>query len=293
MSLRDWQGAYAGQLGMTDWEWVYAFGRHMPGGDRADPAIFTLKVGRAPAMQDVGTGRDQLLRHSQSAEYDHSEWVRLILRQNFRGPPPVLSDWAISAAWARVWLTIGVLRGLNRDDSVFAVPPHVVYDMRHFDARTAPCCGSVRRVMKLLELPLDTQVGMPHKDLSTATVHLRAGMSCADCHSNGENHAIARGLRRRHRRQDGQDPRQRELRAATWVRMLRAPPALRAAACRHSGQSLQEPELHDLSLGVTEDGALAEVRTRAPTAWASTGAPARLRRSRSWSRSSCATRRAD
>ena len=196
MSLRSWKGTYSPkQIGMTDWEWVYAFGRHLPGGDIADPSDLYAEGG--PRARWNVTGPVEIncfVCHSQSTMYDHSEWARLILRQNFRwAATGALGLGEIRGMGSRVADYWGMLRGINRDDAVFAVPPNVVYDTRLFDSknRTVLDVGAPRN-QNCLRCHSVSQAGMPHMDID-GDVHLRAGLSCTDCHKNGENHAIARG----------------------------------------------------------------------------------------------------
>ena len=196
MSLREWQGTYKpAELGMTNWEWVYAFGRHLPGGDVADPADLYAEGGAHARWEVSGPMEINCFAcHSQSKAYDHSEWVRLVLRQNYRwAATGALGLGEIRGMGSRVADYWGLLRGLNRDDSVYAVPPHVVYDTRQFDAkdRAVLDVGAPRKE-NCLNCHSATQAGMPNKDID-GDVHLRAGMSCTDCHGNGESHAIARG----------------------------------------------------------------------------------------------------
>jgi len=197
MGLRGWPGTFEpGQIGMTDWEWVYAFGRHMPGGDRADP-LDLYAEGGLRARWDVSGPIEVncFVCHSRSTAYDHSEWVRLIARQNFRwAATGALGLGEVLGMGSRVPDYWNELRGLNRDDSVYAVPPHMAYDTRLFDAkdRTVLDLGAPRSE-NCLNCHSTSQAGMPHKDID-GDVHLRAGMACTDCHGNGEDHAIARGF---------------------------------------------------------------------------------------------------
>ena len=196
MSLRDWAGTYKPkQIGMTDWEWTYTFGRHLPGGDVADPKDLYAEGGPHARWDVSGPMEINCFAcHSLSHGYDHSEWVRLVARQNFRwAATGALGLGEIRGMGSRVGDYWGVLRGLNRDDAVFAVPPNVVYDTRQFDAKNRAVLdvGEPRKE-NCLNCHAASQAGMPHKDID-GDVHLRAGMSCTDCHKNGEDHAIARG----------------------------------------------------------------------------------------------------
>ena len=196
MGMRGWAGTYKpASLGMSNWEWVYTFGRHMPGGDAADPEDLYAEGG-ANARWDVSGPIEVncFACHSRSHAYDHSEWVRLIARQNFRwAATGALGLGDVLGMGARVPDYWNALRGPNRDDKVYAVPPSVTYDKRQFDAkdRTVLDVGAPR-TENCLNCHSASQAGMPHKDIE-GDVHLRAGMSCTDCHGNGEDHAIARG----------------------------------------------------------------------------------------------------
>jgi len=196
MSLRNWPGTYKpAQLNMTNWEWVNAFGRHLPGGDIADPVDIYAEGGSHARWEVSGPVEINCFAcHSGSKEYDHSEWVRLILRQNYRwAATGALGLGEIRGMGSRVADYWGVLRGLNRDDAVYAVPPHMVYDRRHFDSKNRALLDvGATRNENCLNCHSTSQAGMPHMDID-GDVHLRAGMSCTDCHGNGEDHAIARG----------------------------------------------------------------------------------------------------
>lgn len=267
MSLRDWPGTYnPDQLGMTHWEFVYAFGRHMPGGDMADPGE-SLAEGGPRARWDV-SGPIEIncfVCHSQSKTYDHSEWVRLIMRQNFRwAATGALGLGEILGMGSRVPDYWHAMRGLNRDDAVYAVPPHVVYDTRQFDTknRTVLQVGAPGNE-NCLNCHSTSQAGMPHKDID-GDVHLRAGMSCADCHGNGENHAIARGYEG-----DNTGKMDKTRASASCVGCHMGTDLARAGrhgapAPKHVG--IPVSHFKDLSCtachaGVTDEGMLAQVRT--------------------------------
>ena len=267
MSLRGWQGTHTpGQLGMTDWEWTYTFGRHMPGGDRADPKDLYAEGGPHARWDVSGPVEINCFAcHSQSTDYDHSEWVRLILRQNFRwAATGAIGLGEIRGMGSRVADYWGVLRGLNRDDAVYAVPPHVVYDTRQFDAknRTVLQVGAPRNE-NCLNCHSTSQAGMPHKDID-GDVHLRAGMSCADCHGNGEDHAIARGYEG-----DTTGKMDKTRASASCVGCHMGTDLARAGrhgapAPKHVGipvSHFKELSCTACHAGVTDEGMLAEVRT--------------------------------
>ena len=267
MSLRGWPGTYKpGQLGMTDWEWTYTFGRHLPGGDIADPKDLYAEGGPNARWNVSGPMEINCFAcHSQSKAYDHSEWVRLVMRQNYRwAATGALGLGEIRGMGSRVADYWGVLRGLNRDDSVFAVPPHVAYDTRQFDSKDRAVLDvGAPRSENCLNCHSTSQAGMPHKDID-GDVHLRAGMSCTDCHGSGEDHATARGYEG-----DNTGTMDKTRASASCVGCHMGTDVVKAGrfgapAPKHTGIPLSH--FNELSCttchsGVTEDGELAQVRT--------------------------------
>jgi hypothetical protein len=196
MSLRTWPKVYKPEdIGMTDWEWVYAFGRHLPGGDIAEPEDIYAEGGENVRWEVSGKMEINCFAcHSTSDLYDHSEFVRLVKRENFA--------WAASGAFglgnvegmgSRVPEYWDASRGFDPDDRVYKVPPHINYDLGRFDSKS-------RTVLEVGEPSSEnclnchsvSQSGVGHHQID-GDVHLRAGMNCSDCHSNGLGHDIARG----------------------------------------------------------------------------------------------------
>lgn len=219
LSARAWPGTFTPeQLGLSPWDFILEFGRHMPGGGLGDPSLgLPDREGEAPAepsARDRTSSVDRaaaqaarwnvsgalqidcLFCHSADQTHDPAEAARQIERQNFR--------WAPTAA-----LGLAVIRGEARklpDDWDPAVPPSpdrpeqsltVVYDRARFDPdgrvffnltrrpEAARClfCHSTRTVGAAAPLRWQTQTD----------VHLASGMVCTDCHRNDIGHAIVRG----------------------------------------------------------------------------------------------------
>lgn len=194
LSQRAWKGTFKpSEIGMSDFDFTWMFARNLPGGGIASPCEDELYAGR----WNVSGGIDVncFVCHDRSGSYDFSEYAKQIARQNF--------SWAMTAAmgWGEVdgvsermpdyW---GMLNGKNKDDSIFRVPASVSYDGRQFDSKH-------RLVMKVgkptVEACLNchgaTAVGVEDAEID-GDVHVRAGMSCADCHRNGVDHNISRGF---------------------------------------------------------------------------------------------------
>ncbi|GEM_PF-638476 len=193
LSYRGWKGTYKpADIGMDDFDFTWRFGRNLPGGGVASPDEEGLMAGRWNVSGPLEV--NCFACHDQSGLYDHSEYVKQITRQNF--------SWAMSAAmgWCEVdgmsermpdyW---GMMWGRNPDDSIFRVPATITYDPKQFDSKS-------RLVFKVGRPQNDSclnchgvsQSGAPAMSID-GDVHLRAGMSCVDCHRNGEDHKISRG----------------------------------------------------------------------------------------------------
>lgn len=196
MSLRAWQGVYKpGALNMTNWEWVNTFGRHMPGGDLGEPADIYSEGGHNARWEVSGKLEINCFAcHTQDKLYDHSEYVRLMARENFAwAATGALGLGDVGGMGLRVPDYWDALRGLDKDDKVYKVPPHITYDMSKFDHKSRTVLEvDTPRDKNCLNCHSVTQAGMGHKDID-GDVHLRAGMSCTDCHSNDLKHDIARG----------------------------------------------------------------------------------------------------
>ena len=290
MSLRNWKGLYKPeQLGMSDWEFVSAFGRHLPGGDIADPEDQYAEGGSSARWETLdsrwyyhhGKREDEGPRvrwnvsgpieincfacHSRDREYDHSEWVRMVTRHNFRwAATGALGLGEVLGMGSRVDDYWDMFRGPNRDDAIFKVPPHMKYDVSKFDAKNRVVLEVGKpRNENCLSCHSATQAGMDAKDID-GDVHLRAGMSCADCHRNGLDHATARGYLGDN---TGAMDKVRATASCAGCHVSTGTTKagrFGAPAPKHVGMPLVHFEKLNCTVchsGVTEDGELAQVRT--------------------------------
>ena len=267
MGLRNWPRLYKPeQMGMSNWEFVLAFGRHLPGGGIADPDD-RYAEGRLQARWEV-SGPVEIncfACHSRDREYDHSEWVRLISRHNFRwAATGALGLGDVLGMGSRVEGYWDMLRGLNPDDAMFKVPPHMNYNLTKFDSKNRAVLELGKpRSENCLSCHSTTQAGMDSKDID-GDVHLRAGMSCSDCHGNGLDHATARGYLG-----DNTGPMDKARVTASCTGCHNGmggikPGRYGAPAPKHVGFPLVHFEKLNCTVchsGVTENGDLAQVRT--------------------------------
>lgn len=183
----------AERMKLTAWEFTKQFGRHLSGGGVSDPKD---KLADPAARWDISGGLEIncMACHNLSPRQDHSEWAKQIARENFRWAATAASGLGeVGGMAARMPDWWDVYIGENPDDQTYAVPPSVNYDPALFDSkhrswldigrptdRNCLQCHSVHPVGKSrAEVPGD--------------VHAAAGLSCVDCHRNGEDHLMLRG----------------------------------------------------------------------------------------------------
>lgn len=187
------------ELGISAWEMTVEFGDRVPGGGFAVASAPADATEEAPPKADRWRisgvlENDCLVCHATSGGYDMTARREQIQLQNHA--------WAPTAA-----IHLGSVQGRadrlpdNFDPSDTAQAsklPQVTYDPRRFDP-----AGKV--FVDLIRKPDNNACYQCHsqQDLSTSRtlqwqhdqdVHLRAGISCVDCHRNGIDHHTVRGF---------------------------------------------------------------------------------------------------
>ncbi len=183
------------QLGLSDWKFVTLFARNLSGGGPGEPA----EDGHTPDSRWNVSGRLEincLGCHHRSPLQDHSEWVKQVMRENFRWAATAASGLGEVVGMAsRLPSTWSIADGPNPDDREWAVVPQVRYNRNFFDSRNNA----------VLELPrpeddrcLACHSVVPRQAKSRAgvdrDVHLLAGLKCVDCHRNDLSHEMVRGF---------------------------------------------------------------------------------------------------
>jgi len=194
LSERGWPGTYRpADVGLSDWDFVTVFGRHLPGYAKLRPSE---NDGRWPISGPLEI--DCLVCHSADTRHDAAETARQIERQNFRWIPTVAAG-------------LGVVRGEARtvpdDWDPLAPPdpdyperagPRMVYDGSQFDPDGRVFLDITRRPsdQRCYFCHTAREVGPSSPDAWQADrdVHLAAGLGCTDCHRHGLDHAMTRGL---------------------------------------------------------------------------------------------------
>ena len=193
LSNRAWKGLRSpGGVGMTPWTFTQQFGRHMPGGDMAAPKDTSdLKARwRVSGKAEINC----LACHNNSFKQDHSEWAKQMARENYMWAGTAASGLGevggMGSRQSDVW---DYSKGRSPDDTGYATPPSVIYDLSQFDSKN--------RALMDVGSPKDKRCLSCHSTVtagqdkwrSDRDVHSMAGMSCVSCHRNGISHNIVRG----------------------------------------------------------------------------------------------------
>jgi len=199
VSYRPWPGTFQpAQLGLTEWQFIQHFGRHMPGGGVGEKET----TDRREIMRQFISGKLEincLHCHDASPAYDQAEYASQIARQNLR--------WAATAACE--FAAVSGTASEMADDFDYAMPdmvddpkliplvPTVTYRENAFDDKKQAFFDIVGRVPNercyFCHSNADVNEEVQQKWAADEDVHLTAGLKCVDCHRNGIDHNIIRG----------------------------------------------------------------------------------------------------
>ncbi len=203
LSYRGWEGTYDPDiLGLSRWQVAAKLGGFMPGGgvgsadSLAQPVAAAAGTAEAENRTQI-TGSlpvDCMLCHNQQGSgYSPFEWTHQIESQNFAYAPTV------AAGLAEVTGNMARLKELEPAAADAASKlPKVDYDLGRFRSD-----GKV--FFDLVRKPQNNACYYCHTNAQADSiggsrwshdedVHLRAGLSCADCHRNSLDHQTVRGF---------------------------------------------------------------------------------------------------
>ena len=199
VSYRAWPGTYRpADLGMSDFDFTKMFGRHMPGGGPGE----TTPTEAADMGKQYVTGKLEincLACHNGHYGQDMggvNGWaVQIAVKENLR--------WAAAAS-----CEFAAVTGSAADVSVVYDPfmpdgdegePTVTYDEDAFDDAGQVLFDIVRESPNERCYYCHSNVyyteeeGHYEKWAADEDIHLKAGLTCVDCHRNGIEHGIVRG----------------------------------------------------------------------------------------------------
>ena len=216
LSYRGWSGTYdPDQLGISAWDFVLQFGRHLPGGGPGE-------LDRAPADEvSAASSSDESVGDEQKPGDATARWRLsgplnvdcMICHGNDRAYSPEGRSKQISSenfAWApTVALGLGHVRGrvarLPDDFDPSAVNPDSGMQLPRTTYTPHRMNAEQKVFFDVVAKPLDNACYYCHTTRLVGQgaapgwthdedVHLRAGMSCTDCHRNGIEHHTVRGF---------------------------------------------------------------------------------------------------
>ncbi len=184
------------QIGLSDWQFVSLFGRNLNGGGPGEPGEKEIT---ADSRWSV-SGRLEINCfgcHNGSPLQDHSEWVKQVMRENFRWAATAASGLGeVKGMASRLPSTWDIIDGPNPDDHEWAVVPEVKYNQTLFDSQN-------NALLDLKYQPDDSRCLACHsvtarkaetKAAVERDVHALAGLKCVDCHRNDLSHQMVRGF---------------------------------------------------------------------------------------------------
>ena len=198
LSYRPWPGTHRPDaIGMSEYKFTQTFGRHMPGGGPGEvPAKSIEDMGRQMVSGKLEV--NCLACHNNSPGQDMggvAGYAVQVSRQNYR--------WAAAAS-----CEFASMKGAAVDMPVTYDPfmpegkpkePQISYHKGAFDENGNVLFDIVREAPKERCYYCHTDVfyrdanAPAEKWTSDEDIHMKAGLSCVDCHRNGLNHDIVRG----------------------------------------------------------------------------------------------------
>ncbi len=189
ITARKWEGTYAPEeLGIDSWEFLQRFYSHFPGGSYGE---MEPDDPHAMIRQEI-SGKYEincLACHHADFREDQSLAALQSARQNFRWIPTASSGKAVVS---------GVAMGLSDffdpefDDGISVAYNNWVFDsdnMVFFDITK----GTNNRC-DFCHSNQDLRVSEDREWTRDVDVHIASGMNCTDCHRNGDDHMITRGI---------------------------------------------------------------------------------------------------
>lgn len=194
-SLRSSSGLWGlEQLGISDWDFIKYFGRHMPGGGPGEGQESLYEKG---ARWNVSGKLEVncMACHNGSKCQDMTEWVKQVARENYRWAATAASGIGdVSGVASRLSDSWVPADGFNPDDMYYNVPPSVQYHKSDFDSKDRALLDIGKpKDERCLQCHSVAKVGVDKKEV-TCDIHSASGMNCVSCHRNEMDHNIDRGV---------------------------------------------------------------------------------------------------
>ena len=199
LSYRGWTGTWKpADIGLTDFNFVLNFGRHLPGGGVGENGA--AKPADPKSRWHI-TGRleiDCMICHAANTTHDYDTRAKQIGWENFQWAPTVamgLGHVKGKTLYAKSLPNDWNAQEAAKEESDFDPAPQIRSELDKFEdghvffpitrRPTADRCYICHTT--------ESAVDRSQRWHSDRDVHLQAGLLCVDCHRNGMNHAITRG----------------------------------------------------------------------------------------------------
>ncbi|MFA7229334.1 MAG: hypothetical protein WC061_09890, partial [Melioribacteraceae bacterium] len=201
VSYRGWNGTFSPEkLNISPFQFLKLFGTHFTGGTISEDEslekpenFFRWEIsGKLPV--------NCLLCHDASEKFNSAEYSLNILRQNFKWAAAAGSDIAVVTGSAKEMPDNFDIYNRNTFADVDLrtySPPNIIYNKSVFNSNKV--FFNIKR-----QVPNDrcyychSSVNVSKREnkfiQSAEDVHLKSGMICVDCHTNGLNHDMIRGF---------------------------------------------------------------------------------------------------
>lgn len=196
LSYRNWPGTYKpADLGISDWRFVMTFGRHLPGGGMGEIVSSTKDADNRWHI----TGKldiDCMICHSADTTHDPDARAKQLSYENIRWAPTVAMGLGHVKGFAKALPHNWDAAEAAKEDTEFDPAPPLSYDLNRFEGGDHVFFPVVRKPSaSRCYYCHSAQPAVDRSQLwhSDRDVHIQSGLSCADCHRSGMDHAIARG----------------------------------------------------------------------------------------------------
>ncbi|MBN1126081.1 MAG: cytochrome c3 family protein [Sedimentisphaerales bacterium] len=228
ISNRGWEGAFRpSQINLSSWQWLKLFGTHYPGGNygeiQVDPDSETADpeaIIRQPisGLYEINC----LVCHSADGRQDQGSpdgAAMQVARQNYRwvatvgaglgtvkGTASAVDEFSMPIEPDQAALKIVEKIKTTYDSGKFDTENKVFFDIvRQPSAQRCYFCHSTQtQIRKIEQVQIESESEKKIEEhevelteeldwVSDEDVHLASGLTCTDCHRNGDDHMITRG----------------------------------------------------------------------------------------------------
>ncbi len=194
LSYRGWAGTFKpADIGLSDFDFLMAFARHLPGGGAGEPEKIDPKDPKTARLLVTGKMEiDCLLCHEVTGHYNHETRSKAMNVQNIKWAPSIGAGLGTFGGFKNAKV---IADSLRPGRPVPTNLPAIKYDRAKFDADNNVVFEVTRRPSPnncYYCHTSDSRMGDArwHSDRD---IHLRAGLSCIECHRNGVDHMVVRG----------------------------------------------------------------------------------------------------